>query len=162
MCRFPDDPLCIIFVRPCAGGDQASGVAYFTCSRLGGPLARLPHAEPALIAAAQRVKRFLTGRLDAPVSAYPPFAGSEAQQLAAQARCSTHLKEPCNGVCGSGSQGVLGNDSVIDGAECNNTCGGLPQAARCICRDRFTSACLLTSMQAPPEPHLHDMVHVYT
>lgn len=82
------------FMRPHAGGDQASGVAYFTCSRLGGPLARLPPAEPALIAAAQRVKRFLTGRLDAPVSAYPPFAGSEAQLLAAQARCLTHLKEP--------------------------------------------------------------------
>ena len=77
-------------------------MAYFTCSRLGGPLARLPPAEPALIATAQRVKRFLTGRLDAPVSAYPPFAGTEAQLLAAQARririlASVHAHCPSQG-----------------------------------------------------------------
>jgi len=69
-----------------AEAEAAGGAAYFVCGRLGAPLARLPRAGPAHIAAAQRVKRFLTGRLDARVASYPPFAGSEAHLLAAQAR----------------------------------------------------------------------------
>jgi len=69
-----------------AEAEAAGGTAYFVCDRLGAPLARLPRAGPAHIAAAQRVKRFLTGRLDARVASYPPFAGSEAHLLAAQAR----------------------------------------------------------------------------
>lgn len=49
---------------------------------------------PAQIQSARKVKKFLTGRLDAPVVCFPPFPGNEANYLRAQiARISagTHI-----------------------------------------------------------------------
>ncbi|KAK9838274.1 hypothetical protein WJX81_001678 [Elliptochloris bilobata] len=75
-----------------AGEEAAGGAAFFVCNRLGGPLARLPPAEPRHIAGAQRVKRFLTGRLDAPVvgvrSVLWPGAVAVAAPGAAKHACS--------------------------------------------------------------------------
>ena len=42
---------------------------------------KLPHATFAQLLTAQKFKRFLTGRLDAPVPSYPPFPGTEASLL---------------------------------------------------------------------------------
>ncbi|PAA84117.1 hypothetical protein BOX15_Mlig022956g1 [Macrostomum lignano] len=67
--------------------DAGSGVnrfVYFVCSEPGRPWTRLPSVTPAQIQAARKVKKFFTGRLDAPVVTYPPFPGNEANYLRAQ------------------------------------------------------------------------------
>lgn len=38
----------------------------------------LPNATPAQIVVARQIRKFLTGRLDAPVVSYPPFPGMRA------------------------------------------------------------------------------------
>ncbi|XP_007941250.1 radial spoke head protein 6 homolog A [Orycteropus afer afer] len=67
---------------------------YFVCNEPGRPWTRLPHVTPAQIVHARKIKKFLTGHLDAPVVSYPPFPGNEANYLRAQiARISaaTHI-----------------------------------------------------------------------
>ena len=64
-------------------GTGANTYTYWTCSYLGGPLTKLPDCTPDTIAASRRLKRYLTGTLTAPVSAYPPFPGTEAHYLRA-------------------------------------------------------------------------------
>ncbi|KAF5910459.1 hypothetical protein HPG69_018233 [Diceros bicornis minor] len=67
---------------------------YFVCNEPGQPWTRLPHVTPTQIVHARKIKKFLTGRLDAPVTSYPPFPGNEANYLRAQiARISaaTHI-----------------------------------------------------------------------
>ncbi|XP_008505526.2 radial spoke head protein 6 homolog A isoform X1 [Equus przewalskii] len=67
---------------------------YFVCNEPGRPWTRLPHVTPAQIVHARKIKKFFTGRLDAPVISYPPFPGNEANYLRAQiARISaaTHI-----------------------------------------------------------------------
>jgi radial spoke head protein 4A len=54
----------------------------------------LPNVTPAQIQSARKIRKFLTGRLDAQVISYPPFQGTEANFLRAQiARISaaTHI-----------------------------------------------------------------------
>jgi len=57
---------------------------YFVCNELAGALQRLDDVTPEQIRAARTLKRFLTGRLHAGVSTYPPFPGTEAAFLRAQ------------------------------------------------------------------------------
>ena len=54
----------------------------------------MPNVTPAQISVARKIRKFLTGRLDAQVISYPPFQGNEANYLRAQiARISagTHI-----------------------------------------------------------------------
>lgn len=67
---------------------------YFVCNDPGKPWSKLPLVTPAQIVNARQIKKFLTGRLDAPVVSYPPFPGNESNYLRAQiARISagTHI-----------------------------------------------------------------------
>ncbi|KAK3609295.1 hypothetical protein CHS0354_038003 [Potamilus streckersoni] len=67
---------------------------YFVCNDPGKPWVKLPTVTPAQIQLARQLKKFFTGRLDAPVVSYPPFPGNEANYLRAQiARISagTHI-----------------------------------------------------------------------
>ncbi|XP_003799651.1 radial spoke head protein 6 homolog A [Otolemur garnettii] len=57
---------------------------YFVCNEPGRPWTRLPHVTPAQIVNARKIRKFLTGYLDAPVISYPPFPGNEANYLRAQ------------------------------------------------------------------------------
>ncbi|XP_074848089.1 radial spoke head protein 6 homolog A-like isoform X2 [Carettochelys insculpta] len=57
---------------------------YFVCNEPGKPWVKLPPVTPAQIVAARKMKKFFTGRLDAPVVSYPPFPGNEANYLRAQ------------------------------------------------------------------------------
>ena len=55
---------------------------------------RLPPVTPVQIAGARKMRKYFTGRLNAAVSSYPPFPGTEANYLRAQiARISaaTHV-----------------------------------------------------------------------
>lgn len=66
-------------------GTGANAHAYFATTTLGAQRpTRLPNARPEHIAAARRLKRFLTGDPTAPVSTYPPFPWTEAEFLRAQ------------------------------------------------------------------------------
>ncbi|KAJ3598874.1 hypothetical protein NHX12_032837 [Muraenolepis orangiensis] len=53
-------------------------------SEPGLPWLKLPAVTPAQINAARCIRKFFTGRLDAPISSYPPFPGLEANYLRAQ------------------------------------------------------------------------------
>lgn len=64
------------------------------CREPGLPWVRLPDVTPAQITVARQIRKFFTGRLDAPIVSYPPFPGNEANYLRAQiARISagTHV-----------------------------------------------------------------------
>merc|ERR1711976_150196 len=72
----------------------ANKKTYFVCNDPGKLWIKLPPVTPAQISTARKIKKFLTGRLDAPVVSYPPFPGNEANYLRAQiARISagTHI-----------------------------------------------------------------------
>ncbi|GFR44665.1 hypothetical protein Agub_g5955 [Astrephomene gubernaculifera] len=62
-------------------GEGANAYIYFVSNSLGGPLIQLPYVTPDQIKASRLLRRFLTGRLEAPVSAYPAFPGNEAVYL---------------------------------------------------------------------------------
>jgi radial spoke head protein 4A len=65
----------------------------FTLSA-GKPWIKLPAVTPPQIVAGRKIKKFFTGKLDAPVISYPPFPGNESNYLRAQiARISagTHI-----------------------------------------------------------------------
>ncbi|XP_029905235.1 radial spoke head protein 6 homolog A [Myripristis murdjan] len=67
---------------------------YYVCKEPGLPWVKLPSVTPAQITAARQIRKFFTGRLDAPIASYPPFPGNEANYLRAQiARISagTHV-----------------------------------------------------------------------
>ncbi|XP_033734834.1 radial spoke head protein 4 homolog A-like [Pecten maximus] len=67
---------------------------YFVCNDPGKPWVKLPPVTPAQLSQARNIKKFFTGRLDAPVVSYPPFPGNECNYLRAQiARISsgTHV-----------------------------------------------------------------------
>ncbi|KAL8206875.1 UNVERIFIED_CONTAM: Radial spoke head protein 4 A, partial [Gekko kuhli] len=57
---------------------------YFVCNEPGKPWVKLPPVTPAQIVNARKIKKFFTGRLDAPIVSYPPFPGNEANYLRAQ------------------------------------------------------------------------------
>ncbi|KAK3092588.1 hypothetical protein FSP39_004684 [Pinctada imbricata] len=77
--------------------DNRSGTnkkTYFVCNDPGKPWTKLPPVTPAQIQAGRQIKKFFTGRLDAPVVSYPPFPGNEINYLRVQvARISagTHV-----------------------------------------------------------------------
>ncbi|XP_073931951.1 radial spoke head protein 4 homolog A isoform X2 [Castor canadensis] len=72
----------------------ANKYAYFVCNEPGRPWVKLPSVIPAQIVIARKIRKFFTGRLDAPIISYPPFPGNESNYLRAQiARISagTHV-----------------------------------------------------------------------
>ncbi|XP_005389172.1 PREDICTED: radial spoke head protein 4 homolog A isoform X2 [Chinchilla lanigera] len=72
----------------------ANKYVYFVCNEPGRPWVKLPSVTPAQIVTARKIKKFFTGRLDAPIVSYPPFPGNESNYLRAQiARISagTHV-----------------------------------------------------------------------
>ncbi|XP_053078319.1 radial spoke head protein 4 homolog A isoform X2 [Acinonyx jubatus] len=72
----------------------ANKYVYFVCNEPGRPWVKLPSVMPAQIVTARKIKKFFTGRLDAPIISYPPFPGNESNYLRAQiARISagTHV-----------------------------------------------------------------------
>ncbi|KAJ7408919.1 Radial spoke head protein 4 A [Willisornis vidua] len=75
-------------------GTGANKYVYFVCNEPGKPWVKLPPVTPAQIVCARKIKKFFTGRLQAPVVSFPPFPGNEANYLRAQiARISagTHI-----------------------------------------------------------------------
>jgi len=60
-----------------ATGSGANTCTYWVCSHAGAEWVRLPRVTPHQVVVAGRIKRFLTGRLDAPVAGHPPFPGEE-------------------------------------------------------------------------------------
>uniref|UniRef100_A0A8C0UPH9 Radial spoke head protein 4 homolog A-like n=1 Tax=Cyanistes caeruleus TaxID=156563 RepID=A0A8C0UPH9_CYACU len=77
-----------------ANGTGTNKYVYFVCNEPGKPWMKLPPVTPAQIVCARKIKKFFTGRLDAPVVTFPPFPGNEANYLRAQiARISagTHV-----------------------------------------------------------------------
>ncbi|KAK7468095.1 hypothetical protein BaRGS_00036678 [Batillaria attramentaria] len=62
----------------------ANKKVYFVCNDPGKVWVKLPPVTPAQIVSARKIKKFFTGRLDAPVVAYPPFPGNETNYLRAQ------------------------------------------------------------------------------
>ncbi|XP_048210585.1 radial spoke head protein 4 homolog A isoform X2 [Perognathus longimembris pacificus] len=72
----------------------ANKYTYFVCNEPGRPWVKLPLVTPAQIVTARKIKKYFTGRLDAPIISYPPFPGNESNYLRAQiARISsaTHV-----------------------------------------------------------------------
>ncbi|XP_048840642.1 radial spoke head protein 6 homolog A [Brienomyrus brachyistius] len=65
-------------------GAGANKFTYFVCREPGLPWVRLPPVTPAQITVARKIRKFFTGRLDAPIVSYPPFPGNEANYLRAQ------------------------------------------------------------------------------
>jgi radial spoke head protein 4A len=57
---------------------------YFVTNEAGSPWIRLPPVTPAQIVTAQKIRKFFTGNLDAPIISNPPFPGNEANYLRAQ------------------------------------------------------------------------------
>ncbi|CAL1576774.1 unnamed protein product [Knipowitschia caucasica] len=57
---------------------------YFVCNEPGLPWTKLPTVTPAQITTARLIRKFFTGRLDAPIVSYPPFPGNESNYLRAQ------------------------------------------------------------------------------
>ncbi|NXA77001.1 RSH4A protein, partial [Thryothorus ludovicianus] len=77
-----------------ANGTGTNKYVYFVCNEPGRPWVKLPPVTPAQIVCARKIKKFFTGRLDAPIVSFPPFPGNEANYLRAQiARISagTHV-----------------------------------------------------------------------
>ncbi|CAL8253754.1 unnamed protein product [Merluccius merluccius] len=67
-----------------ANGTGVNRCAYYVCTEPGLPWTKLPSVTPAQINAARRIRKLFTGRLDGPISSYPPFPGVEADYLRAQ------------------------------------------------------------------------------
>ncbi|NWY58836.1 RSH4A protein, partial [Chionis minor] len=65
-------------------GTGVNKYVYFVCNEPGKPWVKLPPVTPAQIVCARKIKKFFTGRLDAPVVSFPPFPGNEANYLRAQ------------------------------------------------------------------------------
>ncbi|KFQ36139.1 Radial spoke head protein 4 A, partial [Mesitornis unicolor] len=62
-------------------GTGANKYVYFVCNEPGEPWVKLPPVTPEQIVCARKIKKFFTGRLDAPVVSFPPFPGNEANYL---------------------------------------------------------------------------------
>ncbi|PAA62588.1 hypothetical protein BOX15_Mlig011913g2, partial [Macrostomum lignano] len=69
-------------------GTGANKYAYFVCNEPGKAWIRLPNATPAQIHVARRIKKFFTGRLDAPIVTYPPFPAPRQTTCAPRLRAS--------------------------------------------------------------------------
>jgi hypothetical protein len=71
-------------ILPEAPGKGLNTHAYFVASDPSAPFARLPDVLPETVIAACGIKKFLTGRLEAPVKCYPSIPGKESDYLRAQ------------------------------------------------------------------------------
>jgi len=91
---------------PNESGTGANNYTYYVCNYLGGPFTMLPAVTPGEIKAARAVRKFLTGKLDAPVSTYPLFLGTEAAYL----RCQI-TRIACATVCCPAGSFVADEDS---------------------------------------------------
>ncbi|GAB1607471.1 radial spoke head protein 6 homolog A-like [Argonauta hians] len=65
-------------------GTGTNKKTFFVCNEPGRPWSRLPLVTPAQITVARQVRKYFTGRLDAPIITYPPFPGNETNYLRAQ------------------------------------------------------------------------------
>eukprot|EP00937_MAST-01D_sp_MAST-1D-sp2_P000199 g199.t1 len=72
------------------GKEGANKYTYWACSWVGGAWTRLPNVKASQVTCHAQHRKLLTGRLDAPVTGYPPFPGNESNLLrAAIARISS-------------------------------------------------------------------------
>uniref|UniRef100_A0AAV2JI10 Uncharacterized protein n=1 Tax=Knipowitschia caucasica TaxID=637954 RepID=A0AAV2JI10_KNICA len=67
-----------------AVGTGTNRYMYFVCNEPGLPWTKLPTVTPAQITTARLIRKFFTGRLDAPIVSCPPFPGNESNYLRAQ------------------------------------------------------------------------------
>ncbi|CAI9729709.1 Hypothetical predicted protein [Octopus vulgaris] len=65
-------------------GSGTNKKTYFVCNEPGKPWIRLPLVTPIQIVIARQIKKYFTGRLDAPIITYPPFPGNEMNYLRTQ------------------------------------------------------------------------------
>ncbi|XP_019949301.2 radial spoke head protein 4 homolog A-like [Paralichthys olivaceus] len=65
-------------------GTGANKFVYYVCKEPGLPWVKLPSVSPAQIVVARQIRKFFSGKLDAPINSYPPFPGNEANYLRAQ------------------------------------------------------------------------------
>ncbi|CAE1318213.1 RSPH4A [Acanthosepion pharaonis] len=65
-------------------GTGANKKTYFVSNGPGKAWVSLPSVTPIQIVIARQIKKYFTGRLDAPVVTYPPFPGNESNYLRAQ------------------------------------------------------------------------------
>ncbi|XP_053699658.1 radial spoke head protein 4 homolog A-like [Synchiropus splendidus] len=99
-------------------GSGANKFVYYVCSEPGLPWIKLPVVTPAQIVAARQIRKFFTGRLDAPVLSYPPFPGNESNYLRAQiARISAGTQ-----VSPQGYYKVVDEDDEEDDQASRDTC----------------------------------------
>ncbi|KAG1678015.1 hypothetical protein FOA52_000811 [Chlamydomonas sp. UWO 241] len=93
---------------PNEAGTGTNNYVYYVCNYLGGPFTMLPVVLPAHIKAARSIRKFLTGKLDSPVSTYPVFPGTEALFL----RCQI-TRIACSTVCCPVGSMTVEEDSVV-------------------------------------------------
>lgn len=65
-------------------GSGLNQACYFVSNSVVEPFEQLPDVSPAQVVAAQGIKKYFTGSLDAPVTCFPPFPGAEREYLRAQ------------------------------------------------------------------------------
>eukprot|EP01029_Cantina_marsupialis_P028752 TRINITY_DN777967_c0_g1_i1.p1 TRINITY_DN777967_c0_g1~~TRINITY_DN777967_c0_g1_i1.p1 ORF type:complete len:423 (+),score=160.52 TRINITY_DN777967_c0_g1_i1:156-1424(+) len=65
-------------------GEGSNILCYYVCTKIGGEWTLLPDVTPEQIVIARKLRRFMTGDLEAPVPGYPPFPGVEKHFLRAQ------------------------------------------------------------------------------
>ncbi|XP_042339934.1 radial spoke head protein 6 homolog A [Plectropomus leopardus] len=111
-------------------GSGANKFVYYVCKEPGLPWVRLPLVTPAQITVARQIRKFFTGRLDAPIVSYPPFPGNEANYLRAQiARISAGTHVSPQGFYQAGEEeGDEEDESPRDSYEVNPDFEGVPVA----------------------------------
>jgi len=102
-----------------AGGSNMK--TYWVCAAIGAPWVKLPKCERKCVVAARKIRKHLTGNLNAPVSAHPPFPGCEKNLLRAQiARIAAYTSVSPSGYFRMGEEEEEGRvvaDEEFDGAE---------------------------------------------
>ncbi|KAM7388810.1 hypothetical protein PAMP_024957 [Pampus punctatissimus] len=109
-------------------GTGANKFLYYVCKEPGLPWVKLPTVSPAQITVARQIRKFFTGRLDAPVVSYPPFPGNEANYLRAQiARISAGTQVSPQGFYQAGEEeGDEEEEAPRDNYEVNPDFEGFP------------------------------------
>lgn len=113
-----------------ANGTGANKFVYYVCKEPGLPWVKLPSVTPAQITVARQIRKFFTGRLDAPVNSYPPFPGNEANYLRAQiARISAGTQVSPQGFFQArDEEGDEEDEAAGDSYEVNPDFEGIPAA----------------------------------
>lgn len=113
-----------------AMGTGANKFVYYVCKEPGLPWVKLPSVTPAQITVARQIRKFFTGRLDAPVNSYPPFPGNEANYLRAQiARISAGTQVSPQGFFQArDEEGDEEDEAAGDSYEVNPDFEGIPAA----------------------------------